>query len=225
MKNKKNIMLFALIGIMVIIALVVFLRPRKRGSSGCANTPITTATTAPVVTSTTNAALPAHEEVKALSDWFVQNDTAKLVATCPNRGVFGLDGALNRMRSTDGNNTVFPGPPARGPLAALAGLIAGKPSGSSYAKAPPPAVPMVIEPIESQSLPSDSSAEATSSVADMQLRGVICIGGARVALFGAESYNAGDTIPNTSYRIVAIDTNAVTLRSAEGQKLRLDLLN
>lgn len=221
MGNKKNIMFFALFGIMVVIAPIVLLRPKRcRGPS--AKTPITTVT--PVVTFAADAALPAHEEIKALSDWFVQNDTAKLVATCPNRGVFGLDGALNRTRSAD-NTTPFPGPSARGPLAALAGLIAGQPrSGSPHAEAPPPAVPMVIEQPEPQSLP-DISTEAASSAAKMQLSGVICMGDARMALFGAESYSAGDTIPNTSYRIVAIDTDAVTLRSAEGQKLRLDLLN
>ena len=222
MGNKKNIVLFVLLGILVVIALVVLLRPkRSRGHS--AKTPATTVE--PIVTFTTDAALPAHAEVKALSDWFVQNDTAKLVATCPNRGVFGLDGALSRTRSADGASSPFPGPPARGPLAALAGLIAGQPQpGSFSAEAPPPAVPMVVGQPEHQS-PPDKSAKATPPNAELQLSGVICTNGVRVALFGDESYRTGDTVPNTSYRIVEIDVDTVTLRSAEGQQLQLNLLN
>lgn len=221
MKNKKNIVLFALIGIMVVVALVMFLRPKKRrraiAPTAAAATADGSAVAAPTQADTklpvaADAALPAHEELKALTDWLVTNDAAELVAACPDRGVFGLAGVRSALHSPAPTDEPLPGAPAQ--------LVAG----NSAPETPPPAVPVTVAEPELRPEPEISGGPESPTDA-LCLDGVICTGRARVALFGTMSCKVGDTVPNTPYRIVEIGANSVALRAEDGRELRLDLLN
>jgi len=57
-----------------------------------------------------------------------------------------------------------------------------------------------------------------------RLDGVIRRGAAAFAIFSGEACPVGAEVPATSFRVAAVGRSTVTLRSRDGQELRLDLL-
>ena len=57
-----------------------------------------------------------------------------------------------------------------------------------------------------------------------KLQGIFSIGGQPVALIDGQSYGVGQAIGNTRFKVVEIESSAVTLRSSRGDEIILDLL-
>jgi len=84
--KKKLVVLIVLIGILVVAAAYVFLRPNGRRRVRRAPKP-----TADAVA---KEALPSDDVLADLTDWLVESPDAAIVARCPDRGVFGLSSVL-----------------------------------------------------------------------------------------------------------------------------------
>jgi len=211
-------------GVLAVVAGVVFLRSKRRCAVGVRAA--TSEAQAPV-----EEKLPTSDEMRYLSDWLVQNRTGDMVASCPGRGVFGLEGALNADATAQNAASEFGGPVPRpdggGLLGALASLMMKGSQETTPASGP---VETGTSPGSEAETPSaGASADAVPAAAPFaappRLDGIIETGPNAVALFGAESYRLGETIRNTSFHIVKIDKNSVTVRSEAGEELQLDLLN
>jgi len=212
--------------VLAVVAVVVFLRSKRQCAiGGHAATPKAQAPA--------EEKLPTGDDIRHLTDWLVQNETGEMVAACPGRGVFGLEGVLHAGAAAPNTASEFGGPPARpqndGLLGALASLLGANPKGMPPESAVFPVETGESTPPEVETPPAAASTDVVPAAAPFamppRLSGIIQTGPNSVALFGAESYHVGETIRNSSFHIAKIDTNSVTIRSEAGEELQLDLLN
>ena len=86
-ETKKLVVLLVLIATLVVIAVVVFLRPKRAGRVREQAEASAPAESAP-------APLPSEEDLGKLTAWLITDESADLVAKCPDSGVFGLEATL-----------------------------------------------------------------------------------------------------------------------------------
>ena len=87
-ETKKLVVLLVLIATLVVIAVVVFLRPK--GGGGVRKQEAEESALA----ESEPVPLPSEEDIGKLTRWLITDESADLVAKCPDSGVFGLEATL-----------------------------------------------------------------------------------------------------------------------------------